>query len=366
MRETVAADSDGGIIFSDRGAIKKLTVNGALAVLAGRSDTTGYRDGRREDARFSPRIRGLVVDRAGNIYVSDTENNVIRKISREGEVLVVAGTGQAGYVDGSAAAAAFNQPRGLTVDAQGNLYVADTLNHVIRKITFAPNAESNSLLGYVSGTRVTTLAGSAGHAGLTDGPVAKALFNQPTAVAIDADGNVFVADSGNSMIRRIFKSGAVTTLAGRFESPAPGVTVPEFASLPPRAGIGSEARVGGLTAISVDKNGVIYIVTGGNIMTGIRLDGGTGRLWGNAGFSAGSGAINPLLPGGAIPNSDTGVTTNNAVLHLGETNAIKGGNGLTVYGGTLSLGTFSLTLRTATLSTGTSGGDRSARPAWRN
>ena len=83
---------------------------------------------------------------------------------------------------------------------------------------------------------------------------------------------------------------------------------------------------------------------------------GTGRLSGNAGFSAGSGAINPLLPGGAIPNSDTGVTTNNAVLHLGETNAIKGGNGLMVYGGTLSLGTFSPTLRTVTLSTGTISG----------
>jgi sugar lactone lactonase YvrE len=140
-----------------------------------------------------------VIDGAGNLYVSDTTNNAIRKITPAGDVTTLAGlSGVSGAQDGNGAAAFFNHPGGLAIDSAGNVYVADTGNSVIRKITASGN--------------VTTLAGLAGIAGLLDSASADAYFNQPQALSVDAGGNLYVADTGNATIRKITAANTVTTL----------------------------------------------------------------------------------------------------------------------------------------------------------
>ena len=142
---------------------------------------------------------GVAVDREGNVYLTDAgESNRVRKISREGLVTTLAG-GREGFADGAGAAASFHTPSALALDRDGNLYVADTGNHRVRKVT--PDGQ------------VSTLAGD-GNAGFADGPPASARFNAPVGVAVDKEGNVYVADTYNDRVRLVTKDGQVRTLAG--------------------------------------------------------------------------------------------------------------------------------------------------------
>ncbi len=143
---------------------------------------------------------GLAVDGSGNIYVADTNNHTVRKITA-GVVTTFAGTaGAHGSTDSAGGAPLFYSPNGATVDGAGNVYVADTVNNTIRKIT--------------PGGVVTTLAGTVGVHGSTDSASGAPLFYSPFAVAADGVGNVFVADTYNHTIRKITPGGVVTTLAG--------------------------------------------------------------------------------------------------------------------------------------------------------
>jgi len=174
-----------------------VTVTGAVTTFAG-STTSGYSDGTGTGAQFnSP--QGIAVDAQGNVYVSDTFNNAIRKITPAGVVTTIAGTGIAGYTDGPAAAAQFYAPQGLAVDTKGDVFVADYGNNVIREITPA---------GMVS-----TFAGN-GTAGYVNGAATVAEFNSPAGVAVDASGNLFVADHNNNVIRKITSAGVVSYVAG--------------------------------------------------------------------------------------------------------------------------------------------------------
>jgi sugar lactone lactonase YvrE len=192
----VAIGQDGTIYVADGAAssIRAIAPDGRIRTLAG--GERGFADGVGAAARFDT-PSALAIDAAGTLYVADTGNNAIRRISRDAVVSTLAGDGVAGFRDGPAAEARFNGPVGLTVDATGRVIVADTYNDRIRVI--APE-----------GT-VRTLAGS-GAPGAIDGVAVGARFDTPSGVAVDLRLRVYVADTGNDIIRRIEPDGVVSTL----------------------------------------------------------------------------------------------------------------------------------------------------------
>lgn len=197
----VAEGSTTGAASND--TIRKITPGGDVSTFAGTAGQPGSDDGTGAAARFD-NPHGVAVDASGNLYVADSNNSTIRKVTPAGEVSTFAGTaGQTGSTDGTGAAARFKFPNGVAVGPSGNIYVADSSNHLIRKITPAGV--------------VTTLAG--GLQGFADGSGAAAKFNFPNGVAVDGDENIYVADFNNHSIRVVTPVGVVTTLAG---STAPG------------------------------------------------------------------------------------------------------------------------------------------------
>ncbi len=198
----IAVDGSGNLYVADTSneTIRKITSAGVVTTLAGSAGQWGSTDGTGSAARFCTPV-GIAVGSGGTIYVADSDNSTIRKITSAGVVTTLAGSAeQEGSADGTGAAARFSSPRGVAVDAGGNVYVADTGNDTIRKIT--------------SGGVVTTLAGDPGDFGSADGTGADALFNSPRGVAVDGGGNVYVADTGNQLVRKVTGSGVVTTVAG--------------------------------------------------------------------------------------------------------------------------------------------------------
>jgi streptogramin lyase len=198
----VAVDGDGNLYVADRdnNTIRKITPAGVVTTLAGTAGSSGSADGTGADARFNY-PSGVAVDGVGNVNVADRYNHTIRKITPAGVVTTLAGTaGSSGSADGTGADARFSRPFGVAVDGDGNLYVTDRNNHTIRKITPAGV--------------VTTLAGAAGSYGSADGTGADARFSGPVGVAFDGDGNLYVIDGSNHTIRKITPAGVVTTLAG--------------------------------------------------------------------------------------------------------------------------------------------------------
>ena len=196
------------------------------------SATIGNLDGTGIDAQFYY-PKGVAADLAGNVFVADNENRLIRKISPQGEVTTFAGSGQYGYADGQGTAAQFAFPQRIAIDASGNLFVTDA--HRIRKITAA-------------GT-VTTFAGQV-DLGYEDGTGTAAKFHNPIGIAVSADGILFVADYLNDRIRKITPAGVVTTFAGSTQGFADGT--------------GSDAKFDRLTGIAVSAEGVVYVTDGQN------------------------------------------------------------------------------------------------------
>ncbi|MEJ0088157.1 MAG: hypothetical protein WDM80_00140 [Limisphaerales bacterium] len=169
----MAADAKGNLFVADsqNHAIRKITTNGVVTTFAGQLGVAGSANGTGTAARFDSPC-GLAFDKAGNLYVSDTGNGLIRKITSAGAVTTIAGVaGASGFLNGAVASAQFNAPLGIAVAPNGAVFVADSGNHCIRKI---------------SGGAVSTFAGSPQVWGSADGKGVSAQFNGPVGLAFEA------------------------------------------------------------------------------------------------------------------------------------------------------------------------------------
>jgi sugar lactone lactonase YvrE len=248
----LAVDSSGNIYVSDSGnqLIRKITSDGVVSTMAG-SGAQGASNGPGSEASFNG-PDGLAVDVSGIVYVSDTYNNMIRKITPDGVVSTFAGTGTYGFTNGPGASATFNEPMGLAIDLTGNLYVADLYNQVIRKIT--PDGTVSTFAGGGGGGPGDGTAGGEG-SGFKNGQGTAAAFWDPWAIAVDLSGNLYLADLMNEQIRKITASGVVTSIAGAWPTINGYYSPTEGSS----NGVGPAATFDDPTGIAVDSTGNLYV-----------------------------------------------------------------------------------------------------------
>jgi sugar lactone lactonase YvrE len=221
----LAIDKRGNVIIADtaNNRIRKIDADGNVSTVAGNGEA-GSRDGAAGEAQFDGPI-GVAVDDKGNIFVADTYNDRICRIAGNGTVSTVAGTGRPGYTNGRADAAQFDTPCGIAIDRQGHLFIADTGNDAIRRIS--PSGEVTTF-----GGEEQTTSSDAG-------------FDQPVGIAITHDGFLYVTDSGTGRVRRITPEGKVSTLAGSRSGY--------------RDGAGEQARFNGPLGIAIDREGSVYV-----------------------------------------------------------------------------------------------------------
>ncbi len=312
----VTVGGSGDVYVADRASdtIRKVTAGGVVTTWAGLwgGSRTGSSDGTGSQARFHTPY-GAAADGSGNVFIADSENHVIRKITPEGAVTTFAGTaGSPGLVDGTGSAARFNFPISVAVDGSGNVFVADSENRTTRKITpdgvvttfagspadfYAPSAIAADKAGNVfvadlgnhtikmitpAGV-LSTLAGRVNSAGSLDGVGSLARFNHPRGVAADGSGNLYVADNDNHTIRKIVvASGLVSTLAGSAGNSGSA------------DGTGSAARFNHPWGLTVDSSGSLYVVDGENLtIRRITIAGVVTTVAGspgNRGFADGTGS----------------------------------------------------------------------------
>jgi gliding motility-associated-like protein len=288
----IAVDSTGTVYIADRynHTIRKFSPNdNTVTTLAGKAGQTGATDGVGSTARFNEPW-GLCVSPGGVVYVADTKNNKIRKVMPDGTVSTVAGTGNYGTTNGAGAVSTFGNPTGIEIDANGNLYVADHLTHIIRKIT--PNG------------LVTTLAGFPYIPGDEDGTGADAQFWRPYGLTLDNQGNILVADEWNHKIRKVTPAGVVTTVAG-------------IGTVGIANGPLDEATFNYPWDMTVDAAGNIYVADGYNyVIRKISPDGSVSSLAGKPQLSGG-------VDGEGADASFSGAT---AVAYCSKTNSLYVGD----------------------------------------
>ncbi len=234
----VATDQKGNVFFSDQNAnvIRKVDRFGIITAIAGMGSSGYSGDGGPATAAKIYWPTGVAVDGIGNVFISDQFNNVIRKVDTFGIITTLAGTGTIGYSGdgGPATACQFWHPNDVGVDTAGNVYVADRDNQVIRKIT------TGGMIYTVAGTNVSGYGGDGG-------PATNAQLNFPSGICLDKTGDIFVADLYNNRIRKIDTAGIITTIVGTGASGYSGDGGPATA-----------ARINSISALSADKIGNIY------------------------------------------------------------------------------------------------------------
>jgi sugar lactone lactonase YvrE len=254
--QNVAVDSFGNLFIADSGnnRIRQVGTNGIIATVAGRV----LNDGDFATNATLGSASGVAFDAAGNLYIADSHNNRIRKVDTNGIITTVAGNGFPGYSgDGaSATGASLNVPSGLTFDASGNLYIADTLNHRIRKV------DTNGIISTVAGNGAFGSSGNGGAA-------TNAQFSFPCGVAADVFGNLFIADRYYTQIRKVDTNGIITVANSQFNGNPFGVAVDSVGNL-------FIAYTDGQFVRKVSTNGVNTTVAGiFNVVGGFSGDGGS-------------------------------------------------------------------------------------------
>lgn len=328
---SVALDGSGNLYIADKGnhRIRKVSVSGIITTVAGNGSYGSGGDGGQATSASLANPAGVVVDGSGNVYIADSQNNRVRKVTPAGSITTVAGNGTAGFSgDGAQATlATLANPTGVALDASGNLYIADQQNHRIRKVD-------------LSGT-ITTVAGSATAGFGGDGSSATAAkLNSPTEIAVDGSGNLYIADSQNNRIRKVLTTGVISTVAGNGT-----------------AGFGGDGSVA-LTAslnnpfgVTIDGSGNLYIadasnhrirmVTNGGIISTVAGDGTAGYN----GDGATATTSNLYSPGGVVVDGSGKLyiadTQNNRVRSVSISGIIStvAGNGTINYGGDGGLAT---------------------------
>jgi sugar lactone lactonase YvrE len=265
----LAADASGNLYIADTGnnVIRRIDTKGRITTVAGDGGQgfSGDHEFAREAELNLP--GGITLDGAGNLYISDTFNGRVRKVDSTGVIITIAGNGRQGYAgDGQKATAAeFNLPDGIAVDSVGNLFVADSGNNRVRKI--APNGTTS------------TVAGNGGQGYSGDGGLAvNAELDEPVAVAVDGDGNLYILDRGNMRIRKVDPTGVISTFAGNGNSGYSG-----------DGGTATNATFDFLVDMAMDTSGDLYVADNGDhVVREINSNGVVSTLAGSC-CSAGDG-----------------------------------------------------------------------------
>lgn len=257
----IAAGGNQSIIVADtrNHVLRRLDAEGRITETIGMINKQGWEDGEQAQVQFD-QPTGLAADKKGNLYVADAGNHIIRKIDGTGKVTTVAGDGIPGWKDGAAGTARFHTPRAIAVADDGAIYVADSLNHVIRRIdakgmVTTLTARSSRIVEYSPGA--VTVAGD-----FKDGSLTDAMFNEPSGIALMRDGKLAVADTGNQRIRLIdLKQESVSTIAGSSSTAGytlPGVQRAMYAPGGYRDGAAANSIFNSPTGIAItDENGIV-------------------------------------------------------------------------------------------------------------
>lgn len=278
-------DASGFLYVADKGnqRVRKV-VNGIINTVAGNGKTGYAGDGGAALSATLNQPSGLVVDGAGDIYIADFGNNVIRKVSVSGVITTIAGNGTPGYSGdgGTALSAQLNGPLGLALDASGNLYIADSRNSVVRIVT--PTGTINTFAGN----------GAIGYSG-DGGLAAMAQLATPVGLAVDSSGNVYISDSGVSVVRMVTPAGLIVTIAGNGSSGYSG-----------DAGPATQATFNSVAGIALDPVGDVYVADSGNnairLLQFVSPIPGTGVM-----ANAASNVLGPVAPGEAVTLFGSGI-----------------------------------------------------------
>jgi sugar lactone lactonase YvrE len=280
---SVAVDSSGNIYIADalNDVIEKVTPGGTLSIFAG----TGHGGLPAAGPATSSNLNhpdGVAVDSSGNVYIADTINDVIEKVTPSGTLSIIAGTPghHAPPTPGPATSSSLNHPAGVTVDSSGNVYIADTINNEVEKVT--------------SGGTLSIIAGTGTSGAPTPGPATSSDLSNPSGVAVDSTGNVYIADTSNNEVEKVTSGGTLSIFAGTGTSG------------PPTAGPATSSDLAGPSGVAIDSTGNVYIADQGNQ----RADKVTPT--GTLSIVAGAGNQAPPTPGPAISSG----------LHAPETLAV--------------------------------------------